>query len=642
MFITQRLTKSFGARTLFSNVTLELSAGCRYGLIGANGSGKTTLLNILAGAEAPSDGTLTTAKGARLGVLRQDRFLRDDQLVLDVAMMGDEPVWHALRQQRDLAELGTGDARNLARLEDTIAAGDGYTLEARASAVLTGLGIAPSALRQPLSRLSGGHKLRVLLAQVLVGKPDAILLDEPTNHLDILSIRWLEKFLSAYAGCLVVVSHDHRFLDNVINHVLDVDYETVSLYTGNYEQFIQQKQATIARMQSEAERVQKRIDEKLAFVERFRAKATKARQAQSRLKQVERLEIPEIPRTSRRVPSFRFQGFRPSGRDVLEAKGISKAYGAHAVLSKVSLMARRGERIAILGPNGIGKSTLLGILVGALGPDEGSVRWGHAVRVGYFPQDHATLLSDTGVSVLDYLWRFCRAASPGHVRSELGRVLFSGDDVEKKLGVLSGGEAARLIFAQLMTEEPNVLLLDEPTNHLDLEAIEALVRALQQYDGTLLFVSHDRWFVSQIATRVLELRPEGHNDFPGTYEEYLAACGDDHLDSDAVARRAKQRSVRRAEPDPRIDIQREQRRRKSRIKALPQRRDTVLDLIEAAEARKREIATLYCQPSFFQTTTHERLAQLKQEEAEIESRLESLMLEWETLETELSAYSSED
>ncbi|MBN1606155.1 MAG: ABC-F family ATP-binding cassette domain-containing protein [Polyangiaceae bacterium] len=641
MLAVHRLAKTFGNRTLFQDVTFELVAGRRYGLVGANGSGKTTLLNILAGSEPPSDGSINRAKNAGIGVLRQDRFQSNEQPVVEVAMMGHETAWSALTEQASLTQTGTVDASRIADLQDKLAATEAYSLEARASAVLTGLGVAFDALRQPLGRLSGGHQLRVLLGQVLVGSPDIMLLDEPTNHLDILSIRWLEKFLSTYSGAVVVISHDQRFLDNVATHILDVDYGTVTQYTGNYAEFTQQKEAAAARMEAEADRVRKRIDEQLAFVERFRAKATKARQAQSRLRQIERIELPAVVRTSRRVPVFRFTPRRSSGRDVLQVKELAKSYGTKPVLSDVSLLVRRSERLAIIGANGIGKSTLLRILAGRLEADAGTVRWGHAVSMAYFPQNHLELLQDSRLSALDYLWGFCPTATTGTVRSRLGLVLFSGDDVDKRLGVLSGGEAARLIFAQLTVQEPNVLLLDEPTNHLDVEAIRALVSALRTYEGTLLFVSHDRWFVSQLATRVIELRADGRRDYPGSYDEYVASCGDDHLDSDAVLRRAKEaRSRTRTRPQA-DEVTLAQRRRKNLLKTLPQKRDAVLCAIEELESRKQAISAMYCQPDFFRDTPKERLEQLRLEQAELERELGSRMEEWERLEAEIAAVQSE-
>ncbi|AUX24493.1 multidrug ABC transporter ATP-binding protein [Sorangium cellulosum] len=638
MLGTSNLAKSYGDRTLFEGVSLKLNAGSRYGLVGANGSGKTTFLKIVAGDEPATDGNVILPKDARVGVLRQDRFLSDEQVILDLAMMGDRIVWDALVASRRLAEDGGGDPGRLADLEDVIRAHDGYTLEARASAVLEGLGIPVEAHRRTLSTLSGGFKLRVLLAQVLLGGSDVLLLDEPTNHLDILSIRWLEKFLAGYKGCAVVISHDQRFLDNVATHILDVDYGTIALYTGNYAAFVVEKQAIRERKEAEIARAEKIIAEKRAFVERFGAKATKAKQAQSRLKQIERIEVEELAETSRRTPVFRFGIQRPSGRDVLEARGISKAYGDKQVLRDVSLSVRRGERVAVIGPNGLGKSTLLKILVGRLAPDAGSASWGHEVRVGYFAQDHRELLDDAAMTPLSFLWAACPDESPSYVRGQLGRALFSGDDVEKSVGSLSGGEAARLIFCRILVERPNVLVLDEPTNHLDLEAIHGLVEGLKAYEGTVIFVSHDRFFVSELATRILEVTPGGPRDFPGTYEEYLAGCGDDHLDADAVVLKAK-REHQKAAPagsEAAGGSWEEQKRRRNRQKELPARRDKVLAAIEAAEARKKAIFDLYCSDGFFERTDKAEIAALKAEEEALGPRIDALMAEWEQLEQEIA------
>ena len=362
--------KSYGARVLFEGVSLKLNPGARYGLVGANGSGKTTLLRILAGDEPASEGSVSVPKDARVGVLRQDRFLNDDEIILDVAMQGDRVVWDALAEQRRLAE-GEGDPGRIAELEDVVRTHDGYTLEARATYVLEGLGIPAASHRRPLSTLSGGFALRVLLAQVLLGGPDVLLLDEPTNHLDILSIRWLEKFLAAYQGTAVVISHDQRFLDNVATHVLDVDYGTITLYTGNYAAFAVEKAAVRARKEAEIAKAQADIAHKQAYVDRFRYKASKASQAQSRLKQIERIEVDELADTSRRAPRFLFTPERPSGRDVLAIEGVSKAYGEKRVLRDVSLAVRRGEKVAVIGPNGLGKSTLLRIAVGTSRPTRG-------------------------------------------------------------------------------------------------------------------------------------------------------------------------------------------------------------------------------------------------------------------------------
>ena len=647
MIQLHNLGKSFGARSLFADVSLKLNPGCRYGLVGANGSGKTTLLNILAGDEPASEGQVQILPQARLGVLRQDRFLRNEEIILDVTAMGDRLVWDAMAEQKRLTEHG-GDATRIADLEEIIRAHDGYTLEARASWILEGLGIPVPLHRQPLATLSGGFKLRVLLAQVLLGGPDVLLLDEPTNHLDILSIRWLEKFLAAYKGCAVVISHDQRFLDNIATHILDVDYDAITAYPGNYSAFEIQKRDVRVRKEAEIAQAEAQIAHKRAFVERFRYKATKAAQAQSRLKQIEKIEVEELAESSRRSPSFRFIPERPSGREVLAVEHVCKSFGAKQVLRDVSLVVRRGEKLAIIGPNGLGKSTLLKIVMDRLAADSGTVRWGHEVRVGYFAQDHREVLTDPNLTAIDFLWAVRPQESTALVRGHLGRMLFSGDDVNKRIGSLSGGESARLIFGRLSAEQPNVLVLDEPTNHLDIEAIHALLEALTAYEGTVIFVSHDRFFVSSLATRILEVTPTGPRDFPGTYNEYLARCGDDHLDAETVVLKAKKE---RKEDSPESAAAaaktswakvswEEQKRRRNRQKDLPLRRDKVLAAIAEAEARKKEIHDAYGSPGFYERTSQAEVDALVSEEAALGPKIDSLLVEWEALEMEIVALDS--
>ena len=646
MIGTSNLGKSYGGRTLFEGVSLKLTPGSRYGLVGANGSGKTTFLKILAGDEPATEGNVSIPRRARVGVLRQDRFLRDEDVILDVTMRGDQLVWDALVERaRITGEEGSdapgdpaADAARLADIEDVLRAYDGYTLEARATSVLEGLGIPLASHRQRLATLSGGFKLRVLLAQVLIGGPDVLLLDEPTNHLDILSIRWLEKFLAGYKGCAVVISHDQRFLDNIATHILDVDYSTITLYPGNYAAFVVEKRSIRERKEAEIQRAEEAIAHKRAFVERFGAKATKAKQAQSRLKQIEKIEVEELADTSRRAPMLRFTPARQSGRDVLEVLGVSKAYGDKQVLTGVSLSVRRGEKLAVIGPNGLGKSTLIKILAGVLPADAGAIRWGHEARIGYFAQDHRELLEDGDATPLSFIDALCPGEPPSFARGQLGRVLLSGDAVEKRVSTLSGGEAARLIFCKLMVEKPNVLLLDEPTNHLDVESIQALLDGLRAYEGTVLFVSHDRWLVSGLATRILEVTPDGPRDFPGTYEEYLERCGDDHLDAEAVVLKAKrEQRPRAAPPDATGASWEEQKRRRNRQKELPARRDKVVAALEAAEARRKAIQDMYCAPGFFERTSREELAALEREEAALGPQIDALMAEWEALETELAS-----
>jgi ATPase subunit of ABC transporter with duplicated ATPase domains len=638
---TTRLGKAYGGRTLFEGVSLQLNPGGRYGLVGANGCGKTTFLKILAGDEPASEGTATVASRARVGVLRQDRFLDDREIILSLAMMGDGNVWRALLERESIIDHGVGDAGRLADLEDTLRISGGYTLEARATAVLEGLGIPLGSHRMRLATLSGGFQLRVLLAQVLIGGPDVLLLDEPTNHLDILSIRWLEKFLASYRGVAIVISHDQRFLENVATHILDVDYQTITAYTGSYAAFVVEKEAVRSRALAEVARAEKIIAEKRAFVERFGAKATKAKQAQSRLKQIEKIEVLEVQTSSRRAPLFRFEPARSSGRDVLEVVSLCKSYSDKHVLRDVSLTVRRGERVAVIGPNGLGKSTLLKIVMSRLEAEGGTVRWGHEVRTGYFAQDHHELLPNASQTPLEYVWEACPDQGTAYVRGQLGRVLLSGEDVDKSIGSLSGGEAARLIFCRIVTEKPNVLVLDEPTNHLDIEAIGALSEGLKAFEGTVLFVSHDRAFVSALATRILEVTPQGFRDFPGTYAEYLERCGDDHLDADAVVLKAKtgkaQGGSAALAPAAEGTSWEEQKRRRNRLTSLPGRRDKVLASIAVGEARRKAILALYGSDGFFVRTPKEQIETLEREDAELATRIEQWTSEWESIEMELAS-----
>ncbi len=555
MIATSGLTKYYGDRVLFADASLQLNAGERYGLVGANGSGKTTFLNILSGQEEASEGSVSIPNRLRLGVLRQDQFLYEDEQILHVAMMGNQELWSALVEHEALLANAHEhfDADRYTVVEETINRHDGYGAEARAAAILEGLGLPAAVHHQPLSTLSGGFKLRVLLAQVLASSPDVLLLDEPTNHLDILSIRWLEGFIREFPGPVVVISHDHTFLDSVVTHILDVDYQQITLYRGNYTQFLELKQAERDRREKDIAGREKEIAQTMEFVERFRAKASKARQAQSKLRMVEKKQeqMQELPTSSRRYPKFRLQEQRHSGRDVLKVSGITKAYGDKQVLHGVDLEVRRGDRLAIMGPNGIGKSTLLKIVMGDVAPDSGEVEWGYETHPGYFAQDHHEDLETLDMTAEQWITQFCPDKGIGYVRGEMALTLFSGDDPKKRLSALSGGEAARLVFTRLAIERPNVLVLDEPTNHLDLESIESLVEALEAYTGTLILVSHDRWFIGQLATRIVDIEPAGITDYQGTYDEYVAYCGNDRLDAEQLAaaerlRKQKKKPLQRA------------------------------------------------------------------------------------------------
>jgi ATPase subunit of ABC transporter with duplicated ATPase domains len=649
MISVSGLRKEYGDRTLFAGAAFQLNPGERYGLVGANGSGKTTLLGILAGSVEPSAGTVSIPRELRLGVLRQDHYLFEEHRILDVALMGNRELWEAMAEKETLLAKAAVDERafdvdRFSRLEETVQRHDGYTAESRAATILEGLGLPSAVHHDPLSTLSGGYKLRVLLAQVLASTPDVLLLDEPTNHLDILSIRWLEKFLRDFAGPVVVISHDHRFIDNVCTKILDVDYETVTLYHGNYTHFLEAKASERERREKEIEQRSKEIAHHQDFVDRFRAKASKARQAQSKLKLIEKRasELEELPQSSRRWPTFRFEQRRPSGRDVLKIDGVKKAFGDNQVLHGIDLLVRRGDRLAIMGPNGIGKSTLLKICMGELQPDAGTLEWGYETHRGYFAQDHRTQLGEKDMTAEQWLWTFCPGRDRGFVRGQMGLVLFSGDDGAKKLSALSGGEAARLVFSRLSLERPNVLLLDEPTNHLDMESIEALVEGLEKFDGTLILVSHDRWFVSRIATRVVEIKPGEILDYEGTYEEYVHFSGDDHLDVDTVvlkarkekntkpseAKQGKTRKTSAAGKGPAGPTTPPSSGAKQR-KRLESRLEELTAKIEESEARIAEIDQLFCAPGYYERTPPDQVVALEHERARLRSEVERLTGEWD-------------
>ncbi|MEE8133526.1 MAG: ABC-F family ATP-binding cassette domain-containing protein, partial [Gemmatimonadales bacterium] len=631
MITVSNLEKSFGEQTLFAGVSFQLNAGERYGLVGANGSGKTTLLRILSGDLSPDDGTVSRPKRLRLGVLRQDQYADDDQEILGVALKGNPELWNAMVEKEALLAKAEEyfDADRFSDLEDIVHRHDGYAAEARTATILEGLGIPTAVHRDPVSTLSGGFRLRVLLAQVLASDPDVLLLDEPTNHLDILSIRWLEKFLRDFSGTAVVISHDHRVLDNVATTILDVDYETVLSYRGNYTEFQQAKRAERDRRSKSIAAREREIAHHQKFVDRFRAKASKARQAQSKARMIakksESLEV--LPQSSRRYPTFRFEQRRDTGREVLTIKGVKKAFGDNEVLHGVDLTVSRGERLAIMGPNGIGKSTLLKIVMGHLEPDAGEVEWGYETHPGYFAQDHKDEFNNRTGTAEEWVWSFCPERDFGYVRGAMGLTLFSGDDGKKPLRTLSGGETTRLVLTRLAIQQPNVLVLDEPTNHLDLESIEALVEGLNAYPGTIILVSHDRWFVGRLATRVLEIKPDGITDYLGTYEEYVHACGDDHLDVDRVVLKAKRAKKKKDTEQP--SIKRTPRRE---LPKLLRRLDTITERVEAAERRVREIDTLFCEPDYFARTPTHEVRTLEEERVGLQSETASLMAEWENLE----------
>ena len=628
MISISNIAKEYGDRTLFSNVSAQINLGDRCGLVGANGSGKTTLLNILSGDIEPSTGSVSIQKRLRVGVLKQDQYLYEDRKIIDVAMMGHHELWQAMEAKEVLLANSEEDfdADKFAVLEEMIQLNDGYTAEARATKILEGLGLPLDVHEDKLSTLSGGFKLRVLLAQVLASSPDVLLLDEPTNHLDILSIRWLETFLKDFQGAVVVISHDHRFLDNVSNKILDVDYETVLMYTGNYSQFLDDKVAERERREKEISSREREISEHQKFVDRFRAKASKARQAQSKIRMIEKKSdaLFTLPPSSRRYPSFRFDQQRASGREVLKVKGVKKNFGEKRVLNGVGISVERGDRLAIMGPNGIGKSTLLKIIMGELTSDEGEIEWGYETHSGYFPQDNKDYFKSSKETAEGWMWELCPGKDIGFVRAKLALMLFVGDESKKRLSALSGGESARLVFAKLSVLNPNVLVLDEPTNHLDLEAIEALVQGLKSFAGTLIFVSHDRWFVGELANRILEIKPQDILDYRGTYEEYVHFCGDDHLDVDRVVLKAKQEKKIKKKIKKTLNIEEKKNSEKEEGELWMQ--------VDIVEARIKEIDEMFADPDYYESVSPEETANISRERTELVKKLDDLTSKLEIIE----------
>ena len=522
MIATSNLTIQFGARPLFENVSVKFGNGNRYGLIGANGCGKSTFMKILGGDLEPSSGSVMRPVDVRLGKLRQDQFAYEQFSVLDTVIMGHEELWQ-VKAERDriyaLAEMSEEEGMAVADLEGRFAELDGYTAEARAGELLLGLGIAVEQHAGPMSAVAPGWKLRVLLAQALFSDPDVLLLDEPTNHLDINTIRWLEGVLKARNSTMVIISHDRHFLNSVCTHMADLDYGALKLFPGNYDAYM--TAATQARelLQNENAKKKAQIAELQSFVSRFSANASKAKQATSRARQIEKIELTEIKPSSRQSPFIRFDQKQKLHRQAVTLRDVGKGYGAAPLFTNFSLQVDAGERVAIIGPNGAGKTTLLRCLMRELTLDSGELKWAEAADIGYYAQDHAADFAED-MSLFDWMKQWTRGDEQ-LVRGTLGRMLFSQDEITKSVKVISGGEQGRMLFGKLILQRANVMVLDEPTNHLDMESIESLNLALENYPGTLIFVSHDREFVSSLATRVLEFTSAGIVDFSGTYDEYL-------------------------------------------------------------------------------------------------------------------------
>lgn len=527
MLTTANITMQFGAKPLFENVSVKFGDGNRYGLIGANGCGKSTFMKILGGDLEPSSGNVSKDPNERIGKLKQDQFAYEEYRVIDTVIMGYEELWK-VKEERDAIyanpDMSEEDGIRAGELEGEFAEMDGYTAESRAGELLLGVGIPLEQHYGPMSEIAPGWKLRVLLAQVLFADPDIMLLDEPTNNLDINTIRWLEGVLNERNCTMIIISHDRHFLNSVCTHMADLDYGELRVYPGSYDEYMTASTQARERLLSENAKKKAQISDLKAFVSRFSANASKSRQATSRAKQIDKIQLEEVKPSSRQNPFIRFEQDKKLHRLALEVEGLSKSFD-EPLFSGFNLMVEVGERIAVIGPNGIGKSTLLKCLVGDLEPTAGEIKWSENAELGYYAQDHAKDF-ETDKTLLAWMGDWGKEGDDEQViRGTLGRLLFSQKEIDKSVKVISGGEQGRMLFGKLILQKPNVMLLDEPTNHLDMESIESLNLALENYPGTLIFVSHDREFVSSLATRIIELTPTGIVDFRGSYDDYLKSQG---------------------------------------------------------------------------------------------------------------------
>ncbi|OZS44192.1 ABC-F family ATPase [Photobacterium sanguinicancri] len=528
MISTANITMQFGDKPLFENISVKFGGGNRYGLIGANGCGKSTFMKILGGELEQSGGTVSLDPNERMAKLGQDQFAFEKYSVVDTVIMGHKELWK-VKEERDhiysLPEMSDEDGMRVGDLETEFAEMDGYSAEARAGELLLGLGIPEDQHFGLMSEVAPGLKVRVLLAQVLFADPEVMLLDEPTNNLDIHTISWLEEILLARNCTMIIISHDRHFLNSVCTHMADLDYGELRLFPGNYDEYMIAAEQSRDQLYADNAKKKAQMAELQTFVSRFSANASKAKQATSRQKQLDKIQLSEVKASSRQSPFIRFDQEKPLFRNALEVEGLKQGYGENILINGVNLMVEVGERIAIIGENGIGKSTLLNTLAGAMDPMEGMVKWSENHNIGFYAQDHSADFEED-MTLLDWMGQWKKEGDDEQVvRGILGRMLFSQSDIKKSVKVISGGEQGRMLFGKLIMQKANILLMDEPTNHMDMESIEALNLALENFKGTLMFVSHDRQFVSSVATRIIEITKNGIEDFHGSYDEYLRKQG---------------------------------------------------------------------------------------------------------------------
>ncbi|MBP2655931.1 MAG: ybiT 1 [Firmicutes bacterium] len=524
MISTSKLTLQLGKRILFKDVSIKFTPGNCYGLIGANGTGKSTFLKVLSGDVEQTSGEVAITPGERLAVLKQNHYEFDEFDVLKTVIMGHARLYSIMEQKDALyakPDFSDEDGMKVSELECEFAELNGWDAESEAARLLNGLGIPVEMHDQKMSALSGKEKVRVLLAQALFGNPDILLLDEPTNDLDIESISWLENFLYDFPNTVIVVSHDRHFLNKVCTHIADIDFQNIQLYVGNYDFWLESSQLALQLAKDANKKNEEKAKELQSFIQRFSANASKSKQATSRKKQLEKLTLEDIKPSSRKYPYIAFKPDREAGNQLLTVENISKTIDGEKVLNDVSLMVSKGDKIAFVGPDGLAKTTLFEILMGELAADSGEYKWGVTTTQAYFPKDNSAFFEGVDLSLVDWLRQFSRDQEESFIRGFLGRMLFSGEESLKAANVLSGGEKVRCMLAKMMLSGANVLLLDEPTNHLDLESITSLNNGLTQFEGTLLFVSHDHQFIQTVANRIIEITPRGLVDRQMTYDEYL-------------------------------------------------------------------------------------------------------------------------